>query len=151
MKDLNYTVLGSHGSVGRVVLATLQQKNLPVKEVNRRNSSDNALQITADLTNQVQTLKAIEGSKIAYLCIGLPYLTQVWQTQWEIIMKNVIEACQVHKTKLVYLDNIYMYQSPLPVPFDESTIQNPCSAKGKARKRTTDLLLEAIDTNKIQA
>lgn len=151
MKDLTYTILGSNGSVGRAVLDTLQQKNLPVKTVNRQtNNQENYPQAAADLTNNAQTIEAIAGSKVVYLCIGLPYRTQVWQTQWEIVMSNVIEACQTHQAKLVYLDNMYMYQHPLPVPFDENTPQNPSSTKGKARKRTAQLLLDAISAGKVQ-
>jgi nucleoside-diphosphate-sugar epimerase len=65
-------------------------------------------------------------------------------------MQNVIDACEKASAKLIFLDNIYMYASPLPIPFDEDTHQNPSSRKGKARKHTTDLFLKAIRDNKIE-
>ncbi len=65
-------------------------------------------------------------------------------------MQNVIDACEKAQAKLIFLDNIYMYASPLPVPFDESTPQNPNSKKGKARKQTADLMIKALRDNKIK-
>ncbi len=45
----------------------------------------------------------------------------------------------------------YCFPSPLTVPFDENQLQNPASRKGRVRKKTTDLLLQACNSGRIKA
>ena len=146
-----HTILGANGAVGRAVIKELSKRNIPVRAVSRKSSIAGLENKNADLLDAQQTLEAIAGSAVVYLCIGLPYRTKVWKTQWETVMSNVIEACSVHQAKLVYLDNIYMYAPPLPVPFDENAPQGPISEKGKARQRTTAMLFKAIEDQKLDA
>jgi nucleoside-diphosphate-sugar epimerase len=151
MQDQIHTVLGSNGAIGKAVLRELRNRNLNHRSVSR--SADSVQQpnfIQADLLNPKETALAIAGSAYVYLCIGLPYSSKIWSTQWEQLMKNVIDACAEHSAKLIFLDNVYMYGSPLPVPFDENAIQAPPSKKGKARKRTADLLLKAMQEGRVK-
>ncbi|MCF6360266.1 MAG: NAD-dependent epimerase/dehydratase family protein [Cyclobacteriaceae bacterium] len=150
MKNNIHTVLGANGAIGRSVIEELQNRNLPYKSVTRSLVNRGKTDLQVNLLNQVGANKAIAGSAYVYLCIGLPYRTEVWQSQWEIVMQNVIEACSIYNSKLIFLDNMYMYASPLPVPFDENTEQQPVSEKGKARKRTADLMVKAISDRKIK-
>ena len=67
-------------------------------------------------------------------------------------MQNVINACIETNATLIFFDNVYMYgPSPLTIPFDENHPQKPSTKKGLARKQTADLLLKAIDENKLKA
>jgi len=145
MKKQIHTVLGANGAIGKAVIKELEIRQLQIRKV-----SSKSTWIQADLLRREDAEKAIGGSSYVYLCIGLPYNTKVWETQWPQIMQNVIDACEKAQAKLIFLDNIYMYASPLPVPFDESTSQNPNSKKGKARKQTADLMIKALRDNKIK-
>ena len=145
-----HTVLGANGAVGQAVINALKEKGVIVKGVSRNGQIEGVITANADLLDAQQTMQVVEGSGVVYLCIGLPYRTRVWATQWEAVMQNVIEACAAYQATLVFLDNIYLYKAPLPVPFDEDTLQQPPSEKGKARKRTTDLMLKAMQEGKIQ-
>ncbi len=100
----------------------------------------------ADLLDRRQTELAISGSDFVYLCVGLPYEHKVWADQWERIMANVIDACVDNDAKLIFLDNVYMYTSDLPNPFDERTAQQPSSKKGVVRKKVADLFMQAIES-----
>lgn len=150
MKNQLHTILGANGGVGQAVYRELVLENSTYRLVSRNPKQRQKDFFKANLLDKDETEKAVAGSTFVYLCIGLPYRTVVWQTQWEKVMKNVIEACAKHHAKLIYLDNIYMYAAPLPVPFDEKTLQKPISKKGQARKRTTDLMLTAMKTGKIK-
>lgn len=144
MENQLHTVLGASGAVGSAVLQELQQRGLPVRAVTNSSQIEGLENKQANLLNEAETQAALEGSSHIYLCVGLPYKTEVWKRDWESLMKNVIAACVQHQAKLIFLDNIYMYQAPLPLNFDENSPQNPSSEKGKARKKTADLMLNAM-------
>ncbi len=146
-----HTILGATGAVGQAVMQELQTRGLTYQGVSRSNGSGVANHVRADLLVGEESEAAIANSTYVYLCVGLPYDYQVWNEQWETIMQNVIAGCAKHRAKLIFLDNIYLYSSPLPVPFDERTAQHPSSKKGEVRKRTADMLLRAIEQNQVEA
>lgn len=152
MKDHLHTVLGASGAVGQAVVQELLKRAYPVRAVTRR--SEIAIAGVeyqqADLTHPTEAHEAIAGSTYVYLCVGLPYRTSIWDVAWEQVMSSVIESCAAHSAKLIFLDNAYLYRAPLPIPFDEETVQQPRSNKGKARKRTADLMIQAIEEGKIE-
>ncbi len=145
MKNQIHTVLGANGAIGKAVIKELDIRQLQIRKVSRKPTW-----VQADLLRKEDAERAIDGSSYVYLCIGLPYNSKIWETQWPQIMQNVIDACEKANAKLIFLDNMYMYDASLPILFDEDTYQNPSSRKGKARKQTTDLLLKAIRDSKIK-
>lgn len=172
MKTSIHTVLGATGATGKAVIAELERQNLPnssIRAVARNIKSteydDKNIEITnADLLDLSQTKEAIKDSSYVYLCVGLPYRSDVWEKDWLITMKNVVTACQENDSKLIFLDNIYMYgndvdknntknsnQNLLQNPITENHPQFPSSRKGKARKETADYLLQAMKEKKIKA
>ncbi|MEL6594012.1 MAG: NAD-dependent epimerase/dehydratase family protein [Bacteroidota bacterium] len=146
-----HTVLGASGSIAQATVDALLSRAFQVRAVSRMPALPNVQNHPADLLDPQQSMEAIAGSDYVYLCVGLPYKSSVWARDWEILMHNVIEACAATDARLIYLDNIYMYgPTPLQVPFDETHPQQPPSVKGKARKRTTDMLLKAFREAKVQ-
>ena len=105
------TILGSTGIIGTELAKSLSQYTDKIRLVSRNpklvNPTDQL--VVADLTNPEQVHTAVEGSEVVYLTVGLEYKIGVWQTQWPVIMQNVIEACKNHKAKLVFFDNVYVY------------------------------------------
>ncbi len=150
MTNQIHTVLGASGATGRAVIKALQAKDYRTRAVSRNPKSKDTERVAADLLKADETIKAIDGSAYVYLCIGLPYQAKVWQRDWPIVMQNVITACEKANAVLIFLDNVYMYERPLAVPFSEAQPQNPSTIKGKARKQTTDLLLKAMANQKIR-
>ena len=145
-------VLGAKGSIAQGVLKELLRRQLPIRAVSRSIPPSEQYETQqADLLDLEQTKQAVAGAEIVYLCVGLPYRTEVWNTQWEIIMEHTIEACAEAGAKLVFLDNIYLYgPAPLQAPITEDHPQHPPSVKGAARKRTVELFMQAIQTGKIE-
>ncbi|MEN7551497.1 NAD-dependent epimerase/dehydratase family protein [Rapidithrix thailandica] len=144
-----HTVLGANGAMGRAVFKELQRRQLNFRLVSRKKMPGFPESITANLLNRDEAYEAVGGSQFVYLCVGLPYSTEVWKNQWKIIMQNMIDACAKYGAKLIFLDNVYMYSQPLPIPFDEQTAKNPQSNKGKIRKDIADMFLQAIASGKI--
>lgn len=145
MKNQIHTVLGANGAIGKAVIKELEFRQLQIRKV-----STKPIWVQADLLSKEDAEKAIDGSSYVYLCIGLPYNASVWETQWPQVMQNVIDACEKAKAKLIFLDNVYMYASPLSIPFDENSPQRPSSRKGKARKQTAELMIKALKDGKIK-
>lgn len=147
-----HTVLGASGAVGQAVIAELQTRKLPIRAVSRSVHIPDVENIQANLLNSDEAKQAIQGSAYVYLCVGLPYDTQVWQQDWPVLMQTVIEACAATDARLIFLDNVYMYgPAPLAVPFDETHSQAPTSNKGQVRKTTAALLLSAIEKGTVRA
>ncbi|MCA9644151.1 MAG: NAD-dependent epimerase/dehydratase family protein [Myxococcales bacterium] len=66
------------------------------------------------------------------------------------MMRNVIDACAAHGTKLVFFDNTYMYPQTSE-PQTEDTAFQPGGAKGKVRAAIATELLNAMSQGKLQA
>jgi nucleoside-diphosphate-sugar epimerase len=146
------TILGANGAIGVELAKSLPQYTDKIRLVSRAprkvNSDDETL--SADLTNAEQTLKAVEGSEVAYLTVGLKYDINVWRSQWPVIMKNVIEACQKHNTKLVFFDNVYMYGNVKGWMMEETPVR-PSSKKGEIRAAIADMLMSGVKKGNLRA
>jgi nucleoside-diphosphate-sugar epimerase len=139
------TILGSGGAIGKELAKHLPKYTSKIRLVSRNpqkvNNSDELFQ--ADLKNEDQVIKAVEGSEIVYLTVGLKYNAMVWQKTWPLIVKNVIKACKKYSSKLVFFDNIYMYDQNCLNPMDEETPVNPPSKKGKVRAQIAQMIWDA--------
>jgi nucleoside-diphosphate-sugar epimerase len=144
-----HAVLGASGSIGGGIIAELTARGIASRPVARTCRPG---WFQADLTDPDQTLRALEGATHAHLCAGLPYSTETWRTDWPRIMENVIRASERSQTKLVFIDNVYMYgPPPLRRPITEDHPQNPVSDKGRIRKVVAEALLASHSEGRIQA
>jgi nucleoside-diphosphate-sugar epimerase len=112
--------------------------------------ADNSL-LAADLTDAKQADMAVKDSEIAYLTVGLPYKRKTWEATWPVIMQNVIEACLKHDTKLVFFDNIYMYDGQNLNPMKEDHPINPPSKKGQVRAGISCMLMDHVQNSGLKA
>ena len=146
------TILGSTGIIGTELAKALTQYTDKIRLVSRNprrvNPTDQL--VIADLTNFNEVLTAVEGSEVVYLTAGLQYKTNVWQTQWPLIMKNVIEACKTHKTKLVFFDNVYAY-GLVKGWMKEDTLVNPSSKKGEVRAHIAQMIMSEVEKGHLDA
>jgi len=146
------TILGANGVIANEIARVLPQYTDTIRLVSRHpekvNENDDL--VVADLTNYRQTEKAVSGSEIVYLTVGLTYNTKIWTEQWPIIMKNVIEACKKHDSKLVFFDNVYMY-GKVKGWMTEETPYNPSSKKGEVRAKIATMLMEEVRKGNLTA
>jgi nucleoside-diphosphate-sugar epimerase len=147
------TILGAGGAIGKALATELTTYTNQVRLVSRTPVRINATDelVAADLMNAAQTDAAVAGSEVVYLTAGLPYKTGVWQQQWPVIMQNVIQACQKHGAKLVFFDNVYMYDSNSLPNMNEETPVQPISKKGKVRAQLAQTLLDEVAKGKLTA
>jgi nucleoside-diphosphate-sugar epimerase len=147
------TILGSGGAIGTILARELTTFTEKIRLVSRHpekiNPGDELY--SADLTDSTSTLKAVEGSEVVYLVAGLPYDIKVWQEQWPRVMDNTIEACRKHGSKLVFFDNVYMYDPVSLAQMTEGAPIRPVSKKGAVRKQIAEKLLNTAQAGDIQA
>lgn len=146
------TILGANGVIGRELARALPSYSERIRQVSRSpgrvNPSDET--VVADLLDAEATVRAVAGSEVAYLVAGLPYDTTVWREQWPRVMRNVIDACKRHGTRLVFFDNVYAYGRVEGVMTEETPF-NPTSRKGEVRARIATTLLDEMRTGGLEA
>ena len=146
-----HTILGAGGIIADGLAKELIAHQLPVRLVSRNPSPrPGATLLAANLTDPGQTLKAIEGSSIVYLCVGLKYDYAVWRQQWPRIIDNTIEACKRTGARLIFFDNVYMY-GKVAGAMTEETPYDPCSRKGDLRARIATQLMSEVRKGNITA
>ncbi len=147
------TILGSGGAIGVELAKALTEYTNDIRLVSRHpkkvNKTDELM--TGDVTNLADVRKAVEGSSVVYLTVGLAYDIKVWRETWPTIMRNVITACEEHNAKLVFFDNIYMYDPNYLNGMTEETPVNPSSKKGKVRAEIAQMILDEVKEGKLTA
>lgn len=147
------TILGAGGVIANELAKELRAYTASVRLVSRhpKKVSDADELFTADLLNAAQVKAAVAGSEVVYLTAGLVYSAKIWQAQWPVIMRNTIDACIAAKARLVFFDNIYLYDPSRLNPMTESTPIAPGSEKGKVRAAIINMLMTAVKENGLQA
>ncbi len=148
------TILGGGGAIGVALakalpLFTLEKVRIVSRNPRKVNESDELM--SADLLNPDHVMMAVAGSSVVYLTAGLPYKLSVWQEKWPLVMKNVLHACKAHKARLVFFDNIYMYDGTHLNPITEDLPVNPPSKKGAVRALIAQMLMDAVKNGEVEA
>ncbi|MGV8137619.1 MAG: NAD-dependent epimerase/dehydratase family protein [Mangrovibacterium sp.] len=147
------TILGSGGAIGNELAGALQSYTEKVRLVSRSprkvNPGDELM--PADLLNPDQTRRAVKGSDVVYVTVGLPYRTKVWEESWPRLMSNVISACKEHNCRLVFFDNVYMYDPDKLNKMTEETPVNPSSNKGRIRTTIVRMIMDEVERGELQA
>jgi nucleoside-diphosphate-sugar epimerase len=146
------TILGSSGIIGTELAKALTHYKEKIRLVSRnpKRVNPNDQLVIADLRNLNEVLTAVEGSDVVYLTVGLQYKINIWQDQWPLIMKNVIDACKTHKAKLVFFDNVYAY-GLVKGWMKEDTMVNPSSKKGEVRAQIAQMIMTEVEKGHLDA
>lgn len=147
------TILGANGQIADELAKALHRNyttDIRLVGRNPKKVNDTDQLFIANLLDAEATDKAVAGSEIAYLTVGLPMNAQMWEEQFPIMMKNVIEACKKHKTKLVFFDNTYMYDKTSK-PQTEESLFVPDGQKSTVRAKMATMLLDEMNNKNIEA
>ncbi|GAB3433015.1 NAD-dependent epimerase/dehydratase family protein [Niabella aquatica] len=147
------TILGANGQIGEVLARELKRNfTSDIRIVSRKalkvNDTDQVF--PADLSIKEKAIEAVRGSEIAFFTLGLPISSDLWEKQFPLILQNVIDACKIYSTKLVFFDNTYMYPQNDNV-LTEETIFDPVGRKGKVRREMAEMVLKTIRSGQLEA
>lgn len=147
------TILGAGGAIGNELAKSLVSYTTDIRLVSRNpqkvNETDNLLK--ADLLNAEEVMNAVAGSSIVYVTAGLEYNRKVWKSQWPVLIGNVIKACIAHRAKLVFFDNMYMYDKDSLGHMTEENPVNPPSVKGKVRAEVNRMIFDEVKRGTLTA
>ncbi|RZM28479.1 MAG: NAD-dependent epimerase/dehydratase family protein [Pedobacter sp.] len=147
------TILGANGQIAEELAKELFRnytKDIRLVSRSPKKVNDTDMLFAADLIDPIQADRAINGSEIAYFTLGLPMDTKLWEEKFPKIMRNVIQACKQHHTKLVFFDNTYMYPQDGTVLTEETPFA-PVGKKGSIRAALAQMVLEEIKQGELQA
>lgn len=147
------TILGANGTIGSVLAKELRSYTDKIRLVSRNPKKVNETDelFPADLSQIGVVDKAVEGSDVVYLVVGFDYKLKVWEDKWPKLMRAVIDACEKHNARLVFFDNVYMYDiGAIPHMTEESPIKPP-SKKGAVRKEISQMILDEVKAGKLIA
>lgn len=147
------TILGANGTIGSVLAKELSAYTNQIRLVSRnpRKVNETDELFPADLSNVSQVEKAIEGSEVVYLLVGFDYNIKVWREKWPKLMRAAIDACVKNNAKLVFFDNVYMYDINEISHMTEQSVINPPSKKGKVREQISEMLLGEVKSGRLTA
>ncbi|VAW28223.1 COG0451: Nucleoside-diphosphate-sugar epimerases [hydrothermal vent metagenome] len=147
------TILGAGGVIATELAKSLVAHTKDIRLVSRNpkkvNSSDLLLPLDLTSTNNID--KAIEGSEIVYVTIGFAYSYKEWQAKWPPFIENVVLACKKYNSKLVFFDNIYMYDQNQLDGMTEGTAINPPSKKGQVRAKVAKIIMDEVEAGTLTA
>ncbi len=137
------TILGAGGAIGNELVKLLAARKEPFRVVGRnpRPAPGATEAVGADITDRDQTIRAVAGSNVVHLVVGLKYDHKLWQEVWPRVMQNTIEACKRAGAKLIFFDNVYMY-GKVNGRMTEETPFDPCSKKGEVRAKIATALID---------
>ncbi|MET9326036.1 NAD-dependent epimerase/dehydratase family protein [Tsukamurella sp. NPDC003166] len=148
------TVLGANGQIGEELARYLHEHvTQDIRLVGRNpakvNESDEL--VKADLMDAEATSRAVAGSEIVYLTVGLPMDSAMWEERFPQMMENTIAAVREHGAKLVFFDNTYMYPQTAALQVEGRTPFEPRGRKAAVRARIATRLQEEMDAGRIEA
>ncbi|WP_333863706.1 NAD-dependent epimerase/dehydratase family protein [Sphingobacterium sp.] len=147
------TILGANGQIGEELARELKRNftssiRIVSRDANKVNDTDEVF--SADLSIPEKAIEAVKGSEIAYFTLGLPISSDLWEKQFPLILRNVIDACKINNTKLVFFDNTYMYPQDDRV-LTEETAFAPVGRKGRVRRVMAEMLLKEMESGELEA
>jgi nucleoside-diphosphate-sugar epimerase len=148
----NQIILGAGGSVGTALAKELKNYTNEIYLFSRNpkkvNEGDSL--IKGSLLDAAQTVNALQNMDVAYLVVGLPYETKIWERDWMNIIVNVLDGCIQHNVALVFLDNVYMYDPACFENLAEDAAIKSVSRKGAVRAAVANLFLEEMNRERIR-
>jgi nucleoside-diphosphate-sugar epimerase len=147
------TILGANGSIGSSLAKELVKYTSSIRLVSRNprkvNETDELFPTDLFLPGAVD--KAVSGSEVVYLVVGLDYNIKVWEERWPALMKATIDACKKYNARLVFFDNVYMYDLKSIPHMTELSPLKPPSRKGAVRKQIADMLMDEVKAGRLVA
>jgi nucleoside-diphosphate-sugar epimerase len=147
------TILGANGQIGEELARELKRNftsdiRIVSRHAQKVNDTDEVF--SADLSIREKAIEAVKGSEVAYFTLGLPISSELWEKQFSLIIRNVIDACKINRTKLVFFDNTYMYPQDDRI-LTESMAFAPVGRKGKIRREMAEMFLKEIQSGELDA
>ena len=142
-------VVFGYGVVGEAVTHALIKHGRAVRVVQRTlpvNLCAGASFQPCDVLDAEAVARAVDGADQIIMAIGFPYHRAVWQAAWPRAMHNLIAACERFGTRMVFVDNLYMY-GPQTTPLHEDM---PLTTQPAIRAEVTRIWMAAQAAGRVK-
>ena len=142
------------GQIGAPVVESLALRGMQVTWVSRTRPKFVPAGVEhkcVDARDAAALADAVRGASAVIAAVNpATYDVQVWRETLPPLQRGLIDAVGSVGARLVLLDALYLY-APDQGPLSPHTAQNPQTEKGKIRKQTADMLVEAQAQGRIRA
>jgi nucleoside-diphosphate-sugar epimerase len=129
-----HVVLGT-GAIGRATMEELVKRRESVRMVNRSGKMEEVPAgvevVASDLYDPAKVREVTRDAQVVYQA-AQPNYTQ-WPEKFPLLQKSIIDGLTGSSTKLVLVENLYMYGDTNGKPMTEDTPYNAHTRKGRVR------------------
>ncbi|MFP4509932.1 MAG: NAD-dependent epimerase/dehydratase family protein [Spirochaetaceae bacterium] len=142
-----HTILGSNGAVGTALAKALNVYTENIRLVSRapRRANPGDELMSVNLLDATAVQKAVQGSEVVYVTIGFPGQGRQWAANWMSFIQNVLAAARENASRLVFFDNVLLYDPEHLGDMTESTPIRPITRKGTTRAKVAQIVMEAAE------
>jgi nucleoside-diphosphate-sugar epimerase len=147
-RSLRVTVLGGSGGLGNAIVRELAIRGHEVTAVNRGGDADvpdGVGRAAAHVEDVASTLAATAGADVVVMATQPPYAD--WPGRFEAMVDHVLAAAEHHGSRVVMVDNLYMYGAP-DGPIREDTPERATTPSNVLRRDLARRLLNAHDSGR---
>lgn len=145
-------VILGFGPVGKHAAERLVRQGRQVVVAQRREPKDlpkGARFVRCDVLDAASMRNATDGAAQVVAAFGFAYDSAVWRKAWPRAMKNLLDACEAARARLVFFDNLYMY-GPQTTPVTEETALSNYGRKPAIRSAVTRQWMAARDAGRVK-
>lgn len=143
-----HVVLGGTGAAGRAIVEALAHPGQSVRAVSRTDKGgwpDGVSWRGADLTKRDDLRSVLGDASVVYMAAQPAY--DRWPEEFPVLVENVLDALPSPDTRLVMVDNLYMY-GPVDGPIHEDLPSAATDRKGRVRAELARRLLSAHEAGR---
>lgn len=146
-----HVILGT-GAIGRAIMEELVGRGESVRMVSRTGKMEEVpagVEVAAvDLYDPAQVREVTRGAKVVYQAAQPNYFE--WQEKFPPLQKSIIDGLSNSSSKLVLVENLYMYGDANGAPLKEDLPHNAHTKKGGTRSEISKAAFEAHRTGKVR-
>jgi len=146
-----HVILGT-GAIGRAIAEELVRRGESVSMVNRSGRMEEVPVevevIASDLYDQAKVREVTRGADVVYQASQPQY--HEWVEKFPPLQKSIIDGLTGSNTKLVVVENLYMYGETNGKPITEDLPYHAHTRKGKVRAEMSEAALTAHRTGKLR-
>src|SRR6266545_4895256 len=142
-----------YGPVGHALAPLLAARGDKVRVIQRRlpPSMPAGCEFrSADVTDPRSLTDACAGATAVVCCIGVPYVSSIYERVWPVAMGNLLHACAAAEARFVFADSLYMY-GPHTGPLTEDLPLTTFGVKPRVRAEVTRMWRDAHDAGRMRA
>lgn len=149
--SVNHVVLGT-GAIGRAIMEELVKRGESVRMVSRSGKMDEVPAgvelVASDLYDQAKVKEVTSGAKVVYQAAQPRYFK--WPEKFPPLQKAIINGLSGRGTKLVVVENLYMYGAIDGAPMTEDLPHNAHTRKGRTRSKMSIAALAAHQAGNVR-